>query len=188
MQELVKLIGASVIGGIVILSILMLNINMKSSSDSFIQSTYNQYSLITASQIVEYDFYKLGYSSSGTAIIQADSNSVKFLSDIDNTGTVDTVAYYEDSTPGIAGISNPRYRHLYRKINNAASTVSLITQFNLAYADSAGTAIPYNQLSLLSARKKIKTIQVYIKTELPDPVNGTFSPCEWKEQIRPRNL
>jgi len=82
MGQLLELLGASIIGGFIMLIGLALNMQISDSSREIFQSTYNQRSAITASQVIEYDLYKAGYAATGEKITQADSNAVKFRSDL----------------------------------------------------------------------------------------------------------
>ncbi len=80
MQFLLDHLGAMVIGGILILSIIGLNFQMNSASyDKFAQSTIQQTALSTV-ETLEYDFYKIGYRVSTEKIDLADSTTFKFNS------------------------------------------------------------------------------------------------------------
>ena len=166
-----------------------LNMQISDSSREIFQSTNNQRSAITATQVIEYDLYKTGYGVSGEKVIQADSNVVKFKTDLDNNGTIDTIYYFIGNTSAMASTSNPNDKQLFRKINNQpANLVSVITRFNLVYYDSIGNQLNYSSLSSSVQREKIRAMRAYVKTELPDALNNLYSPMEWREMIRPKNL
>lgn len=189
MGQLLELLGASIIGGFIMFIALALNMQISDSSREIFQSTYNQRSAITASQVIEYDLYKVGYGVSGEKVMQADSNAVKFKSDLDNNGTIDTIYYYTGATSAMTSTSNPNDKQLFRKINNqSANLVSVITRFNLVYYDSIGNQLNYSFLSSAVQRLKIRGMRTYVKTELPDAINNLYNPMEWREMIRPKNL
>lgn len=188
MSEIIKLIGANVIAGFVILIILSLNIRMSDSANQLYQDTFNQRSAITAAQVLEYDFYKIGYGVTSNKIIQADSSIIKYASDVDNNGTVDTLTYYTGSKTLLASTANPNDMPLYRRLNQTTYTVASVTRFNLTYYDSANTNLSYASLTGQATRSKIRTIQILVKTELPDSSSNFYSPVEWRKKIRPKNL
>lgn len=189
MGQLLELLGASIIGGIIMLIGFVLNMQISDSSREIFQSTNNQRNAITAAQVIEYDLYKAGYGITGEKVLQADSNAVKFKSDIDNNGTIDTIYYYIGATSSMTSTTNPNDKQLYRKINNqSANLVSIITRFNLVYYDSTGNQLSYPSLSSSIHRAEIRGIRTYVKTELPDAINNHYNPMEWREMIRPRNL
>ncbi|MCL4547779.1 MAG: hypothetical protein M1495_04340 [Bacteroidetes bacterium] len=188
MSEIIKLIGANVIAGFVILIILSLNMRMSDSANQLYQDTFNQRNAITSAQILEYDFYKMGYGVTGNKILQADSSVIKYLSDVDNNGTVDTVTYYTGSKTALTSTANPNDMELFRKLNQTISSISIVTRFNLSYFDSSNANLSYASLTSQLTRAKIRTIQVLVKTELPDSTGNLYSPVDWRKRIRPRNL
>ncbi|MFA7227558.1 MAG: hypothetical protein WC061_00870 [Melioribacteraceae bacterium] len=196
MGQLLELIGASVIGGMIMLIGLSLNFQINESSREIFQNTYTQRSAITAGQILEYDFYKAGYRTTGAKLIQADSSIIKFKADLDDNGAADTVMYYLSSTDSMVTTTNPNDRKLLRKINSqSAGPVSVVTRFLLSYKDSIGNNLSYASLTSPAIRAKVRSIRVYVKTELPDAINNThnpdvqlYNPLDWQKTIRPKNL
>ena len=189
MGQLLELLGASIIGGFIMLIGLALNMQISDSSREIFQSTYNQRSAITASQVIEYDLYKAGYGVTGEKVMQADSNGIKFKSDFDKNGTIDTIYYYTGATSAMTSTSNPNDKQLFRKINSQSpNLVSVITRFNIVYYDSIGNQLSYPSLSSSVQRLKIRGMRTYVKTELPDAINNIYNPMEWRKMIRPKNL
>src|SRR3989304_10023881 len=93
MSTLLDLLGASVIGAMVILVMLNLNIyssNMKFSSDSELRLQQNAKTL---ADIISYDLRKIGFKQSGLALITAQPKKISFYADIDLNGVVDVVTY-----------------------------------------------------------------------------------------------
>lgn len=196
MGQLLELIGASLIGALIMLIGLSLNMQINASSTEIFQSSYNQYSSITTKQIIVYDFYKAGYRATGDKLIQADSSTIKFQGDIDDNGVADTVFYYLGTKASLATTNNPNDMQLYRKINNqAASMVSIVTRFLLTYKDELGNNLTYASLTNPDTRAKVRAIKVYVKCELPDAINHpsdpsvlSYNPVDWRKTIRPKNL
>ena len=108
------------------------------------------------------------------AIVSADSNSIKFLTDIPSDlndigdGVVDTIYYCLGTVA--ANPNNPRERLLYRVVNGqAAIGWSLgVTRFALRYFDALGDTIPFP----VSDPKLIYTLEVNLSLESPAPLTA----------------
>jgi len=120
-STLLDILGSSIIGGMLLMILWRLN-------DAATQNTYNyggevivQQNLVEVVSLLEHDFRKIGYCKDWTkipdpsqAIISADSTSIKFLTDLDNDGQVDSLRYYLGPTSELTVTPNPRDRMLYR--------------------------------------------------------------------------
>lgn len=188
MSDLIELLGSIVIGAYIVLIILALNMRMNTSATEFYQDTFNQRSVITAADILDYDFYKIGYKASSAKIVQADSSTIKYASDYDNNGTMDTISYYLSSTSAMSSTKNPRDKLLFRKVNQTVNTASVVTRFYIQYYDSLLNKFSYASLTNATNRANIRTIRILVKSELADSINTTYSPVEWRKEYRPRNL
>ena len=92
-SSLIDILGSTIIGGMLMVILFRLN-------DAGIENTYNnsgeltsQQNISTVVQILENDFRKIGYCEDwekipipSQAIIMADSNKIKFLTDVDSNG------------------------------------------------------------------------------------------------------
>jgi hypothetical protein len=188
MSDLIQLLGSIVIAAYVILIILALNLRINESATQYYQDTFNQRSVIGAANILDYDFHKIGYKASSAKIVQADSSSIKYASDYDNTGTMDTISYYLSSTSAMSSTKNPRDKLLYRKVNQTVNTASVVTRFYIQYYDSLLNKLSYSSLTNPTNRANIRTIRVLVKGELADSISTHYSPVEWRKEYRPRNL
>ncbi len=199
---ILDIIGSVIAGGFLLLILARTNGNA-------IQNTYNnnsdlitQQNLSAVVQLLENDFRKIGYCGDWTkagqfdptkAIIYADSSSIKFLGDVNNDGTMDTIYYYEGPTSELSGTPNPNDRILYRSITSTnASDNSLIksgsmgiTQFNLTYYDDFG-----NQVSTpVSAPGSISEIQITLQVQNTEAYNGQYVTSYWRQlRLAARNL
>ncbi len=188
MSDLIELIGSTVIAGYVILIILALNLRVSSSATQYYQDTFNQQSAITAADIIEDDFYKIGFKATGAKIVRADSSLIKYASDYNNNGTMDTLTYYLSATSSMSSTTNPNDKLLYRKVNQTTYTAAIVTRFYMQYYDSLLNSLSYASLTSQSNLDRIRTIRVLIKTELADPIDNSYAPVEWRKEFRPRNL
>ncbi len=70
--------------------------------------------------------------------VHADSNSIRFITDVDSDGNVDSISYYTGPISELASTPNPRDRFLYRVVNTETpvGTNLGVTAFNLVYYDA----------------------------------------------------
>lgn len=189
MGQLITLIGTYFLAGYITLLVLTLNIQMNSSIYQYQQDSFSSSSAIGISQTMEFDMYKAGYGTSGNSLIQADSTAVKFLSDLDNNGTIDTVSYYMGTSVALSSTANPNDFSVFRKQNSGtANTVAFLTSVKFTYSDSTGAAINYASLTTQANRNKVDYITSYVRCERPDSSSNAYSPVEWQLKIRPKNL
>ena len=189
MSYLLDVLGATAIGGFVILLILEINIQMNSANNEMILTTYTQVSAVATSEIIRYDFYKIGYRITGDKIILADSAGLKYKTDIDNNGTEDSVYYYTGTTGDLSTTTNPNDMPLYRLLNNnSPNLMSVASTFNLTYYDSIGTILSYASLNTQANRNKIRSFKVNIMFESNDPIDGIYQGVDFQRIITPKNL
>ncbi len=191
---LLDILGSVIIGGV------MMTIAYR-LSDTITEKTYNhsgeltiQQNLATAAQIIEYDLRKIGYCKDWSlipdptnAITYADTSEIRFYTDIDNNGTVDSIRYYLGPTSELKGSGNPRDRLLYRVLNNEQpKSANLgITQFYLVYFDALGDTLK----PPLGRKNGITSIEINLTVESTDAYDQKYSKAFWR-QIRmvSRNL
>ena len=175
------IITSALIGALLFLMALHLNAQAIETNAIYQDNLNLQEGLVALVDIVEYDFRKIGYckdfakiSPPNTAIVSADSNSIKFLTDIPSDlndigdGVVDTIYYYLGTIA--ANPNNPRERLLYRVVNGQeANGWSLgVTRFTLRYFDALGDTLPFP----VSDPKLIYTLEVNLSLESPAPLTA----------------
>ena len=186
MDTLVDIMGAVVISALVMLGIANINIyssQVKFKSDSDIKL---QQDAKTISEIIDNDMRKVGFGYSGTSIITADSNEIKFYADIDSNGVVDTITYLLSDTSQVSYTSNPNDRILYRVVNGDTSKgPSLgITNLRFTYKNAQG-----NETTVPDSIKFIKTeIWVESSTKVYDDGNDRYLFTYWELTVNPRNI
>ena len=193
-STLIDILGSIIIGGIILTILLRL-------TDSAAEKTYNyggelslQQALVTVAQIIEHDFRKMGYCAipdsfpdASKAIIYADSSSIKFYSDINNNGSMDSIRYYLGSTSELAGTPNPRDRMLYRVVNNEVAKTSNVgvTQFYLTYFDEYGDSIPLP----ITTPRLIRSFEINVQVENSYAYDNKYSSAFWRQiRLVARNL
>jgi hypothetical protein len=190
MSYLLDIVGSFIIAGLVVMILLTVNINNTASSNAILFTTLEQQKVTDVSELIEYDFYKLGYCISGEKISVADSNQIKFYTDIDNNNLTDSIHYFLGETTDLSYTSNPKDRLLYRRRNDtdSLSTSIPVVDFNLSYFDSIGNTLDYTSLTSSAGRELIKSIKVNIKVESDEMYDNHYRTSEWKKKISPKNL
>ncbi len=191
---ILDILGSVVIGGILLLS--MANVNEKSTENLYRGSTNlaAQTNLATIVQILETDFRKIGYCADWQqiptpteAILYADSVSIRYLTDVQSDGIVDTMFYYIDHSTDIPETPNPRDRYMYRVVNNEAPVgVNLgVTQFKMTFFNALGTELTFP----LADPREIYTMQIDISVEDVAAYNQKYQTIFWRQiRMAARNL
>ena len=191
---ILDIMGSIIIGGILMITLFRM-------SDRATESTYNktgdltiQQNIATVVSIIEYDFRKIGYCADwikipnpAKSIVFADKDKVKYLTDVDRNGIVDTMSYYIGPTSELIYTANPRDRFLYRVINNEKPVkVNLgVTQFNLVYYNFFKDVIP----TPVTNPGEIYTIQISVAVEDVEAYDKKYSQVFWRQlRLVARNL
>ena len=193
-STLLDILGSIIIGGV------MMNIAYR-LSDTITERTYNhsgeltiQRNLATSAQIIEYDFRKIGYCKNWNlipdptkALLYADTSEIKFYTDIDNDGDVDSIRYYLGPTSELTSTANPRDRLLFRVLNGEQprSANLGITQFKMIYFDALGDTLT----PPIGINGGVTSIEINLTVESTDAYDQKYSKAFWR-QIRmvSRNL
>lgn len=181
-QVVLDLIASSITFGTLLLMAIRLNGSVSESSQMYNGDLIVQSNIITAIQMIEYDFRKIGYCKDPTqipdpskAIILADSNRIKFYTDVatagnpDGDGIKDIVYYYLGPTSELSMTPNPRDRILYRVVNNQSPKGANlgITLFDLKFFAANGTPFDDTLTFPISAAQlgSISAMQITIQVE-----------------------
>jgi hypothetical protein len=191
---ILDIIGSIIIAGILMLSIFRVN---NSSTEDLYRGSGNlvaQTNLATVVQILETDFRKIGYCSDWKqipvpteAILSADSISIRYLTDVDKNGIVDTMFYYFDPLTDIPGTPNPRDRFLYSVVNGETPVgVNLgVTQYRMEFFNSLGTKLSFP----ITDPREIYTMQIDITAEDVAAYDEKYQTIFWRQiRMAARNL
>jgi hypothetical protein len=149
-STVIDIVASIIIGGM-LLGIL-LKMNNSSSWNVYTNSgeLNCQTNLTAMSMMLENDFRKIDYCADYTniqdpanAILNADTSNIKFISDINKNGQMDTINYYLGPATELNSTLNPRDKILYRIVNKEAKMGSDagITRFYMVYYDVNGDTI-----------------------------------------------
>ena len=195
MVQLLDIIGATIIGGFVLLMISSSNLNISEYSDELLVSTITQFDVVESIEIIESDLYKIGYGIQGSNIVVADSNQITYYTDLtshsipEGNGIKDSIRYYFDKSVPLTTSLNPNDYPLYRIENSLHSMqVGRVSNFTLSYYDSLGSELTYSSLSVESNRNKIRSIDLLITYQAAFEIDSTYKTIVLEKKIRPRNL
>ena len=184
MNAYLDTIGSTFIGALLMISLLAFYNNFSTErymSDLWVISQGNASAL---SEVIEYDFRKIGYNSPNpeNSILSADSSSISFLADLNDDGSIDSVRYYVGNSSEAAGTENPNDVLFYRIVNgqNTRGSALGLTKFKLVYFDSTGT--------VTSMLDRIKEIEVLLTVESPVTFEDYYPTVFMKRKVRPKNL
>ncbi len=189
MNTMLDILGSFVLGGLVIMLLVQVDSTTRTYNYQKQFDMLNQERIIGTNDAVQDDFYKIGYRIKGSKIILADSVGIKFYTDYNNDGIVDTVRYYLGSKGALANTVNPQDMPLFKTVNGGKQIfIEAVTNFKLIYFDSSGTALTYASLLNQSSRNTVKCIQVRIDCQSPEPIDDVYQSISWQQNIKPKNL
>lgn len=180
MAFLLDVVGSFIIGGIVILLLITLNIEMTENSRRAFENTYLQRTAVSTSEALEFDLYKIGYNvpEDSANILYADSSSITFRADLSDSNIVKIIRYYVGDTTETSYSRNPKDYPLYRKEGDGAvRRICNVTNFTLLYYDESRKEIPTAQVKIDQAKRDdIRSIKVNFIVESYDPVSEDRMP------------
>lgn len=194
-STLLDVVGSIIIGGLILLILFRLNASATSNLYNNNSEANVQSAMISVAAVLEDDFRKIGYCKDWTkipdptkSILMANTSSIKFLTDVNNDGIVDTLYYYVGPTSELSNTPNPRDRLLYRVVNSETPKSSNvgITEFKITYFDTFGNIITSLPVSPTS---KIQKMQIDFQVENPEPIDTTYVVAFWRQlRLSARNL
>lgn len=190
---ILDIIGASIIGGILLLNLLKLNENVYAVDNATGHDVNLQVEVVNVANIVDGDFNKIGYCSDpmnmndDPKITLADTSSIKIVFDVDKDGDYDTVYYFVSDLNLLSNTPNPRDRMLYRKVNSDIPFIvsNNITEFKFQYLGAL-----YDTLSTPLASPGLATyIKISFRVEDPFAYDQNYTEAFWRRlTVTSKNL
>jgi hypothetical protein len=192
MTVMLDIVMATVLLGMIILTVMNININLADENYKGMVELNTQTETIQLARIIEHDIYKVGYRVAKPAMMIADTSEIKFKTNLgDATGVTDIVQY------GLGGAvlnsNNPRDRMLFRIENVTTVYINYsVVKFKLSYYDSTDVAMATPITG--AALNNIRSIKVLLKLESPEPFDTTrtggkqYASAQYQKLIYPRNL
>lgn len=193
-STILDIIGATIIGGLLLLTIVRLNSRAQENLIVYGSDKILQNSVVNLATLLEEDFRKVGYcadpnkiTDTTDLIITADLSSISFRADLNRDGNLDVVKYFISDTVAMNMTKNPRDRILYRQINSDMPLIvnSNIVQFRIKYFDVLDTELtaPVNTPSLVAH------LEISFKVEDPEAYDEQYSEAYWQQvRLSSRNL
>ncbi len=181
-----------IVAGILLLSILTMNMNLSQSSTQLTMRQITETKSNTINEILGKDIPNVGYKEMGaitSPIKDAQEGKIKFEGDIDNDGTKETVIWEYNSSDNT----------LTRDVGGTETTFKNVSNFEIEYFDSDKNKIDISLLSELlsgaqSERDKIRFIDISYTLQSKEKVGGLGSSdpkyieVTWQKQFTPINL
>jgi hypothetical protein len=188
------IISSMIIGGFIVLLIVHLNLTLANSTYTTTNDLNMQTNMTTLVRIIENDFRKIGYCADplkiadpSKSILSVGLNSIKFVSDIENKGIVDTVYYYLGDTSSARVTPNPRDRILYRVVNRKSPQgYNLgVTKFDFLFYNALGDSLSFP----VNPPSRIYSMRLSILLESPYAYDTTYAYSYWRQlRLAARNL
>lgn len=200
-QVIIDIVGSFILFGWLLLTTIRMGVANSENMQTYGGELLVQENLVEVTKLLEYDFRKIGFCMEPNripdptrAIVLADSTRLKFLTDVDLTGSgpdgiVDSIYYFLGPVSELSSTMNPRDRLLYRVVNGETPNGSNlgVTSFRFRYFDSMGNEIglPITGNNL----QRIQTIQIslivenVVAGELVEtaPINTQYSSAFWQQ-------
>ncbi|MBK7228022.1 MAG: hypothetical protein IPH97_03920 [Ignavibacteriales bacterium] len=181
---IIDILGAAIIGGILLINLLNANGTLVENDSVYNHDKNLQQDLVITATVVERDFTLVGYVNnseligSNANIIDGSLNSIKFRTDIDNNGTIDTITYYLSDLSAMAHTPNPRDMILYRKLNSDIPYVlaNNVTRFRLIYFDSQMLPVA----PPIGLTTVVNYIQIEFRVEDAYAFDNNYSEAIWR--------
>ena len=181
---IIDILGAAIIGGILLINLLNANGTLVENVSVYNHDKNFQQDLVITATVVERDFTLVGYVNnseligSNANIIDGSLNSIKFRTDIDNNGTIDTITYYLSDLSAMAHTPNPRDMILYRKLNSDIPYVlaNNVTRFRLIYFDSQMLPVA----PPIGLTTVVNYIQIEFRVEDAYAFDNNYSEAIWR--------
>jgi hypothetical protein len=185
MAVFLDIVGSFLIGTMLVVSVMRMNADVTTRSCQRSLEYASQSNAVAVADMLARDLRKAGFNASGPAVITADSVRVRFLADLGNNGSVDTVYYAVGEPSTLADTPNPRDRHLRRKLNGSPfEEIRMgLTKMRLSYFDAEG-----DSLVMPVETDRVRSIRVDLEVESPVSYGDAYETARLQLVVRPRNL
>jgi len=186
------IVTSFVIGGLLLLSILFMNMSMSRSSASLTMRQMTQQNVQATSQILTHDISKIGFNrfkKINNPIVAAESTKVKFQSNLDNStnGSVELIEWHFDTSTEVTSGSNPDDHILRRTVDGNTTDITMgITSFKLTYLDK--------NLNPTTAKDEIRHIKVDMRISSKEGLGkigggaAEYTESIWSKTFTPKNI
>jgi len=186
------LVTSFIIAALLMLSIVSMNLRMSQSTQDISLHTMSQNHVSAISDLIQYDFPKIGYNVSGPIsdpIALADEDEIQFQANLDNDAgeSIENVIWrLEDDV--LAGANNADHRSLLRIVGGDVQEINVgVTRFEIRYysfGDPNPLATP------VANTANINRIEVILEVQPREGTgrNNQFTTSSWHRVFTPPNI
>jgi len=186
------LVTSFIIAALLMLSIVSMNMRMGQNTQDVTLHNMSQSHVSAISDLVQYDFPKIGYNTSGPIsdpITFADENEIRFQANLDNDAgeSVENVTWRLE-TGALAGSNNANHRSLVRVENGSTQEIDVgVTRFEIRYY-TFGDPNPMPDPN--ANRADIDRIEVILEVQPREGTgrNNQYTTSSWQRVFTPPNI
>lgn len=183
-STILDILGAAIIGGILLINLLKANGNLIENESIYSHDKNLQIDLVNTAMVIERDFNLMGYVNNVNMVLSNQNislgteSSIRFRSDIDNNGTIDTISYFVSDTSALSNTPNPRDMLLFRRINSDFPFIlaNNVTRFKLTYLDTKMNEVT----PPVGLNTPVNFIRIEIRVEDPFAYDNQYSEAIWR--------
>lgn len=197
----VSLVTSYIIGGIIMISIIMMNISVSKSSNDLTITQMTRTKASEVTNLLSHDLQKMGYNRTAKTdpILKiANGHKIQFQSNIDNSAdnSVETITWELTST-AIPATKNPDDVVLRRTVDGDVTDIEVgVVGFNVSYFDSYGKTLDDTLATPVTSPTRDNIRQVYVQVKLESPEKtynraggeGRYILSVWEKRFSPPNL
>ena len=192
MATMLDLVGSVIVGGLVLLMMLGFKADLGTTTDAQCFNQGIQEDLRALTDVLEYDFRKMGYDVPFESNVKyINDSTIAFYGNFDNWGGCDSLQYYFRSIKP-PGARNPSVGTLYRVLNTQApQAIRLgVTRFKMLWYDEDGNLKPSVLKDIRSVKVSLTVESDYTADSIRVGVNWRrlYAGATWERTIRPKNL
>ena len=197
MPAMLDVIFSMIIGLTIVFIIINANVIVSEGWFNYNNEMLVQEMLISTATLIEGEFRNMGFgvsktpTSSAGVILEADSQYIRFASDLNRTGSIDEIEYFTGD-PADLDFQNQEIMPLHRRVNNGPiMTIGYVTAFRLRYFEQGGGE--FNSLPLINAAN-IFMIEIEMEVQNPhalhrDEGGEVYAVTRWRQtRLGSKNL
>lgn len=190
-STLLDIIGSFFLFGIMMLTVARVQSNLNEAVYENSFSIITQRNATDLARQIEFDFTKIGYKAGTVKVLSADTNGIRFRSDIRDNSVMDTVQYTVGTKSEASETLNPNDFPLKRKDRlGEIKQLYGLSQLRFRFYDNKNSQIT-TPITHVDSLKKIYSIDVAFTVEGREPGaagDTTYYAVSWRKLIYPRNL